>query len=97
MPAAAARPLSLNDLLADDVDRMPPERARALLGIKLKRNQVRRVGHLLELNREGRISPEERAELDFLVQFNDFLGILQSTARLALKRAASKSRRRKSA
>lgn len=93
MPAAT-RSTSAGDLLADDVDRMPPERAKALLGIKLKRTQIRRVGQLLELNREGRISPGERAELDFLVQFNDFLGILQSTARLALKRSASKSRRK---
>jgi hypothetical protein len=93
MPAAT-QSRSAADLLADDVDRMPPERAKALLGIKLKPAHLRRVGHLLELNREGKISAQEREELSFLVQFNDFLGILQSTARLALKRSAPKSRRK---
>lgn len=91
------RDILWGEALLDDSERMPPERAKALLAIKPTRRQIRRLGQLLELNREGKITPEERRELEFLVQFGDFLAILQATARLSLKRPAAKPSRRKTA
>ena len=98
--AGNARDILWAEALLDDSERMPPGRAKALLAIKPTRRQIRRLGQLLELNREGKIAPDERRELEFLVQFGDFLAILQATARLSLKRtpaAAAKPPRRKTA
>lgn len=43
-----------------------------------------RLRHLLDANREGALSPEERAELDEASQMNHFVILLKAKARQAL-------------
>jgi hypothetical protein len=83
---ADSRTALWEELLSPQISRLSPEAAKA--SIKLKRRQ------LLDLNRDGKLSPEQRGELEFFIQFGDFLGILQSTARLSLKQAVDKPRRK---
>lgn len=64
-----------------------PEAARAILDLSFDPDDQARVSALLEKNQQGALHPEERAELDEYLQVDAFLSILQSKARLSLKRA----------
>jgi hypothetical protein len=46
-----------------------------------------RLTDLMDRNNEGRLSPDEKAELLEFARVGNFLAILQSHARMALKRA----------
>ena len=59
--------------------------ARALLRMKFKRRDVARIHELSSLANEGRLTPEERAELDGYLAIGSFLTILHSKARMALR------------
>jgi hypothetical protein len=64
-----------------------PETARFLTCLTFSDRAQRRLGELLEKNREGRLDPAEAEELDQFVKANTRLATLQSKARLFLKRA----------
>lgn len=67
--------------------RMPLEAARAFLSIRLDPSDEQRVNELASKARDGSLSDEERAELDEYEHVAALLELLQSKARLALKRA----------
>jgi hypothetical protein len=64
-----------------------PELARAILKLDFDPEDHRRVDELSAKAQKGTLSPEERAELEEYVRVNTQLTILQSKARLSLKRA----------
>jgi hypothetical protein len=64
-----------------------PEIARAILKIDFIPEDHRRIDELSAKAQKGTLTPEERAELEEYVRVNTQLTILQSKARLSLKRA----------
>ena len=67
-------------------DQMSREVAEFLLSICFDQRDIERVNELSELAREGKLSRAEEAELDNYIRADNVLAILQSKARLALKR-----------
>lgn len=66
-----------------------PELARAILKLDFDPEDHRRVEELSVKAQKGTLTPVERAELEEYVRVNNQLTILQSKARLSLKRANS--------
>jgi hypothetical protein len=64
-----------------------PELARTILKFAFDPEDRRRIDELSAKAQKGTLSPEERAELEEYVRVNTQLTILQSKARLSLKRA----------
>ncbi len=71
---------------ADDGD-LSADAARSLLTLQLPDDDRDRVNQLAVKAREGSLSEEERAELDDYERVASLLELLQSKARLSLKRA----------
>lgn len=69
---------------------MPPEGARFILNLGIRDQDKQRTLDLLEKNREGLITDEEKDELDSYVQADNILSIFKATALLALKKAGQK-------
>src|SRR5262245_53376502 len=67
--------------------RMAPSVARQILKLKFEQADQDRIHELLDRNREGTLQPGEKEELMEYVQIVNFLAILQSHARIALKGA----------
>jgi hypothetical protein len=67
-------------------DQMSREVAEFLNSICFDQRDIERVNELSELAREGKLSRAEEAELDNYIRADNLLAILQSKARLALKR-----------
>jgi hypothetical protein len=67
---------------------MSPTLARHVLGLGFDQADQDRVADLMSRNNAGRLSEAERAELDEYARVGTFLAILQSQARIALKKAA---------
>ena len=63
------------------------EAAKSLLRLSFSSADQQRMNQLAEKNRQGRIQPEEEAELDHFLRAGQLLGILQSKARQSLKTA----------
>ncbi|MGE3819996.1 MAG: hypothetical protein AB7I30_11200 [Isosphaeraceae bacterium] len=66
---------------------MPPEGARFILNLGIREQDKQRTLDLLTRQQEGRITAEERAELDSYIQADNVLSILKAKALLALKNA----------
>ena len=64
-----------------------PETARVFLELGFSRAEQRRVDQLSERARQGSLTPDEEQELDESIHVGNLLAIVQSKARLALKRA----------
>jgi hypothetical protein len=64
-----------------------PEAARSILKLTFSPADRERVLALTAKNQDGGLTPEERAELEEYIRADDFLSILQSKARLSLKKA----------
>jgi hypothetical protein len=65
---------------------LSPELARHIVKLGFPEEDKVRMHELAVKNQEGRISPEERAELDSYIKVGDLLAILQSKARKVLKK-----------
>ena len=65
---------------------MSPEVARYFLDLSLPRVDQRRIRELSEKANEGELVGEEQNELEMYILLSDFLAIVQSKARLALKK-----------
>ena len=70
----------------DNAD-LSDDAARSLLALKLTDGDRDRVNGLLAKAREGALTAEERSELDDYERVASLLEILQSKARLSLRRA----------
>lgn len=66
--------------------------ARHVLKLGFSDEEFARMHELAALNRDGRISAEELAELDDYILAADMLSIIQAKARLFLKRRSPGSR-----
>jgi hypothetical protein len=64
---------------------LTPELARHVLGLGFGDEDKARMHELAVKNQQGRISPEERDELDSYIKVGDLLAVLQSKARKVLK------------
>jgi hypothetical protein len=77
-------------IIKPEVGDLTPEVARVILKLGLDAEDHRRVEWLSSKAREGALSPEERSELEEYIRVNNELMILQSKARLSLKKSGRK-------
>jgi len=66
---------------------VPPEGARFILDLGIAEDDKKRTLELLAKQQEGRITAQEREELESYVQADNMLSILKAQAILALKKA----------
>ena len=64
-----------------------PEGARFILDLGIREQDKKRMLKLLEKQQKGRITAQEKDELESYVQADNLLSILKAQALLALKRA----------
>ena len=65
---------------------LPPEVARFFLELSFSEPDRKRMAMLSEKANEGELSPDEHDDLSMYVVLNDFLTIMQSRARMSLKK-----------
>lgn len=65
------------------------EAARAILDLKFNAEDLRRMDELSERAQRGELTPVERAEIEEYLRVTSELAVLQSKARLSLKRVTS--------
>lgn len=73
-------------IAADDGD-LPPELAKAVLGIKFSDADQQRAHELAQKNQAGTITLDEKSELNAFAHVGLIISILWSKARRSLKRA----------
>lgn len=66
---------------------VPPEAARFLLSLGIRDQDKQRMLELLREQQEGRLTGEERDELESYIQADTVLSLLRAKAILALKQA----------
>jgi hypothetical protein len=66
---------------------LTPEAARAILKLDFDPEDHQRVDELSAKAQKGTLTPQERAELEEYIRVGYELAVLQSRARLSLKRA----------
>jgi hypothetical protein len=76
---------------------LTPELARAILKLDFDPEDHRRVDELSAKARQGTLTPEERAELEESIRVGNELAVLQSKARLSLKRVSTTKEREREA
>lgn len=69
---------------------LSPEAARSVLKLSFSEDDRERVSGLLTKNQEGRLTADERAELENYLRADASLSVFKSKARLSLKRAGLK-------
>lgn len=78
---------TLAGFLMPDEGRFTVESARFLLSLTFDQETQDRAQELMDKNSEGQLTAAEKEELEQIVNANTYLGILQSKARLFLKKA----------
>lgn len=68
---------------------LSPEAARAILKLDFDLEDHRRMDELSEKARQGAMSPKEQAVIEEYLRVTSELAVLQSKARLSLKRVTS--------
>jgi hypothetical protein len=66
---------------------LSPALARHIVKLGFPKEDKARMHELAVKNQDGRISPQERAELDSYIRVGDLLAILQSRARKLLHKS----------
>jgi hypothetical protein len=90
MPATAA-PAILGRILERELEDLTSDAARYFLNLDFSSADHRRVEALSVAAKKRRLSASEQSELDSFLLVADFVGILQSKARKALRRSDSES------
>lgn len=62
--------------------------AEFLLSVRFGEHDVSRMNELSELARQGKLTPQQQAELDSYIHVSNLLAVMQSKGRSALKRPA---------
>lgn len=62
--------------------------AEYLLSVRFGEHDVSRMNELSELARQGKLTPQQQAELDSYIHVSNLLAVMQSKGRSALKRFA---------
>ncbi len=70
---------------------MAPETAKALLEWRFSAEAVARINALAEKNRQGTISPAERALLERYQRVGNFLNLIHAKARCSLAEPAAQA------
>jgi hypothetical protein len=70
---------------------VPPEGARFILGLGIRKDDQKRMGELLAKQQRGEITVGEREDLESYIEADNVLSILRAQAVLALNRAGQKS------
>lgn len=73
-------------LMQSSGDQLLPEAAEYLLSIRFADSDVDRMRQLAERSETGDLTREERAEFDSYLHVGNLLAVIQSKARLALRR-----------
>lgn len=81
---AAVESTALGRMLRPMSKQMSLELARELVALKVEDDTQERYDYLATGRREGRLTPDEEAELQDLVQVNSMLSMLKAEARLML-------------
>jgi hypothetical protein len=84
MPSILLQNGILRQLLGADQD-LPPEVARFFLDLAFTQADNERIESLSQKASDGDLTPEEHEELSLYVMLGDFLTIMQSRARAAMK------------
>jgi hypothetical protein len=69
---------------------VPPEGARFILDLGIMADDKKRTLELLAKQQQGRITAQEREDLESYVEADNMLSILKAQAILALKKAGQK-------
>ena len=77
----------LRRIVGPDAGDLPPDAARSFLRLKLHEQDSRRLGDLLEKNREGELISGEREELDDYLNVSTLMDLLRAKSFVSLKRA----------
>ncbi len=89
MPRTVIATTSEIEILRRVVDPERPfqsaDAARAILRLRFRASDRGRMNRLAAKNRQGKLNPDEEAELDNTIRVGQTLGILQSKARRSLK------------
>jgi len=67
-------------------DDLSPAAAEYLLSIRFAEGDIDRMQHLAERSETAELTDEERAEFDSYLHVGNLLAVIQSKARLALRR-----------
>jgi hypothetical protein len=81
-------PTILADVLANKPGRMSPAAAREFLKLGFNEAQQARADDLADRNTEGLLTPAEKAELMEFARVANVIAMLQSEARMVLKRTS---------
>lgn len=79
---------AMESMLACVTDTLEVSALKALVEMRASAEAAERMQWLAERANEGLLTEEERHEYDSAISFGNFLGLLQSKARLKLKSAA---------
>jgi len=79
----------LEQVIEPDAVGMSPETAQALLRFRFNTAAVARMNELAEKNRQGTITPSERALLERYLRVGNFLNLIHAKARCALAEPTS--------
>jgi hypothetical protein len=77
-----------------EFEEMSPPAAKAILRMKLSKEDVARVKRLSSRASEGELSAVEQRELELYLQIGNVITLMHSKARLALKRIGPPARRK---
>lgn len=72
-------------ILVPDANQITPEQARYLLGVRFPQTDLDRINELSAKADEGRLAPEERAELDRYSHVGQMLSVLKAKAEASLQ------------
>jgi hypothetical protein len=79
----------LEQLIESDAVGMSAEAAQALLRFRFNPAAVARMDELAEKNRQGALTPSERAVLEHYLRVGNVFNLIHSKARCALAESAS--------
>ena len=77
----------LSDVISPNRATLEPEVARAILKWKFSAKSVARMNQLAERNNSGKITTDERDELERFLRVGSLIDIVQAKARLSLRDA----------
>jgi hypothetical protein len=81
----------LTRVIAPDEPTLSPEAARGILSLSFHDQDRKRMSELAEKARQGTLTDSEREEIEGFERISSLLGLLQSKARVSLKKTTSHS------
>ena len=79
-------------IVSPSLSGLTPSAARALLGVRFAKADIDRFNFLSKKAKRGRLTDNQRVELELLLDIGNLLTLMHSQARIALKRRQSRPR-----